>query len=47
MGKHFKNNKTRMYRAYKVAPELSMLMESLEYQIASLTTEIVNIHCEL
>ena len=27
----FKNNKTRMYRAYKVAPEFSMLMNSLEY----------------
>ena len=40
----FKNNKTGMYGAYKVAPELRMLMNSLEYQIASLTTKIFNIH---
>ena len=28
---YFKNNKTRMYGAHKVAPELSMFMNSLEY----------------
>ena len=28
---YFKKNKTRMYGAYKVAPELSMLLDSLEY----------------
>ena len=27
---HF-NNETRTFRAHKVAPELSMLMNSLEY----------------
>ena len=42
---HFKNNKTCMYGAYKVTPELSILMNSLEYSIASLTIEIFNIHC--
>ena len=44
---HFKNNKTRMYGAYKVAPELNMFMNSLEYQIACLTAEIFNSHWEL
>ena len=32
---------------YKMAPELSMLMNPFEYIIAFLKAEIFDIHCEL